>query len=212
MLGYIYNRPGSVILDYQVQLLLPIDDNSKKTAETELLNRLEKRINGMYLKNLHIDEKSIIIGQERKIKESEKESNNWKVVLASAMSVIAVILIVLVILLICYYLGWCRKSSYSSEESWSDNQSFRPFTSAPYNKKRHWQDAPSLSSASSRSAFSRRSSIQQRESMGSEESTVDWNILRGFIKKNEKKSTDLHRNMGPNTWVRLIFKLSMLSP
>lgn len=192
---------GSVVIDYLVQFLIATSKDNLTEAEDELRSRLIKQPQGFFLKNLQIDENAIIIGRNRSNEDTESESESWKIIVASVMSVLGVILIVVLSLLLGYYCGWCRKSSQSSDDSWSDTQSFRPFTSAPYDKKRHWQDAPSLSSASSRSAFSRGSSTQQREDQVNEPSTVDWSVLRGFMKKNEQKATGLHRNMGPNTWV-----------
>ncbi|CAD5122659.1 DgyrCDS11069 [Dimorphilus gyrociliatus] len=191
---------GSVVVNYDIRLLLPTTNDSMRATEVEMKNALRNDSQGLFLKNLMIDERMILIGRTPEKPPTETSgSDNWKVILASVMSVVGVILIVLLVLLLCYVCGCYRKSTAgSSEDSWSDNQSFRPFTSAAYDKKRHWQDAPTLSSASSISVTG--GIIPHSEEQRNETSAVDWSVLRGFMKR-ENKDTGLHRDAPSNTWL-----------
>ncbi|CAD5124766.1 DgyrCDS13030 [Dimorphilus gyrociliatus] len=191
----------SIIVKYKLKLNNDLSGDKAQKVRDELVASMEPGRNGSkYLGLLQIDPFSVSLSnsgyqQPTTIPPTTEPTSNddWKIILGSVMGVVGIILSVIGVALCCYYCG-CLAASRDDDSSETD--SYRHFTQAPMTRKRHWQDAPTISSISSRASQSQMSTSQDDTDP---DKFVNWSILKGFSKRNPP----LHRQNKPNTWVWL---------
>lgn len=195
------NDGKSVTIKFKAKLNFSPSTSQSEEIRDEMVRALtDGSDNYKYLGPLQVDPYSIAIDDSgyQQPTEAPTSDDTWKVVLGIVMGIIAFFAAIIAIVLCCLYGG--RRLKRSDDDS-SDSESFRPFTQPPFQGKRHWQDAPTISSISSRASPSQ-VSVAPEEFDNIKQ--VNWNVLKGFSQRNPP----LHRLDKPRSWVSMNEKLN----